>query len=203
MPRIFVTIILIVSTLALAVLYLGDEWEKFSTLRKEIDELGNISVELDELIADRDKLVEVINSLSQEDLSRISQAIPLGPKAADLMVLMENLTTSHSMVLNRIDLAGFTSTKTGEPEPGGAVVPPPRPGALPSLKPRSNVSIKDFPLTMNVNGTYETFKTFLRDLEHNLRIIDVEDLSFSAPGSATGNKTPTVDFLIKAKTYYQ
>lgn len=201
MPRIFVTIILIVSTIALAVLYLSDEWAKFSTFRKEIDELSNISAELDELTGDRDKLVAIINSLSQEDLSRISQAIPLGPKAADLMVLMENLTTSHSMVLNRIDLAGFTVVKIGEA--GGAVAQP-RPGTLPSLKPKSNVSIKDFPLTMNVNGTYETFKTFLRDIEHNLRIIDIEDLSFSAPGGVTaGNKSSTVDFSIKAKTYYQ
>lgn len=201
MPRIFVTIILIVATIATGVLYLSDEWAKFSNFRKEIDELGKISAELDGLTKDRDQLVETINSLSQEDLTRISQAIPQGPKAADLMVLMENLTTSHSMVLNRIDLAGFTSLKTGEVS--GAVPQQPRPGALPSLKPKSNVSIKDFPLTMNVNGTYETFKTFLRDLEHNLRIIDVEDLSFTAPGGATGSKSSTVDFSIKAKTYYQ
>lgn len=201
MPRIFVTIVLIVVTIAIAVFYLGDELAKFSNIRKEIDELSKISVELDELTKDRDRLVETINSLSQEDLTRISQAIPLGPKAADMMVLMENLTISHSMVLNRIDLAGFTAVKTGES--GGAVPTQPRPGTLSSFKPKSNVSVKDFPLSMNVGGTYETFKEFLRDIEHNLRIVDIEDLSFSASGGVAGNKSPTVDFSIKAKTYYQ
>lgn len=190
MPRLFITIILLFGTGVTGLFYLGPEWQTFRSIQKEINSLSRISSELDEIAEERDTLIELINTISAEELARINKSLPQGAHAADFLVFLERLSAEHGIVLKSVDLASFTEEKrdiSGQPTPGGAILTP-----APSQK------IKEFPVTIQVSGTYESFKTFLENLEKNLRLIDVDSFSFTSQGDAK-----IIDFSIKAKTYYQ
>lgn len=151
-----------------------------------------MSVELDELIQNRDSLIETINTISKQDLDRINASLPEGPRSSDFLVLLENLSSAHGLILKRLDLASFTqpaaaSTQNPQPKPSGIIISAPL-----------GDKTKDFPIHFSVNGSYKAFKEFLVDVEKNLRLIDIQEISFSSTG-----KGDNIEFVIKAKTYYQ
>lgn len=190
MPRLFITIILFFGTFVVGLFYLGPEWQIFLNIQKEISSLSRISSELDEIAEERDTLIDLVNTISAEELARINQSLPQGAHAADFLVFLERLSAEHGIVLKSVDLASFTEEKreiSGQPTPGGAI-----------LTPTSSRTVREFPVTIQVSGTYESFKTFLENLEKNLRLVDIDSFSFTSQGD-----TKIIDFSIKAKTYYQ
>jgi Tfp pilus assembly protein PilO len=52
-------------------------------------------------------------------------------------------------------------------------------------------------VSFKVDSDYETFVSFLQDVEKSLRIVDVTDLTFTAP-----DKSTNYDFGITIKTYW-
>jgi hypothetical protein len=225
MPRAFITLVLLLAAGAIAVLYVGGAWERNQAIRRELADLEGISAELDNLLQNRDTLIERVNTISGTDLERMETAVPDGPHAAEFLVLLEALSVKHGLVFQKIDLASFAQEqekkerakkpqpeKTGEPEAEGEVLPSPKPGSLPLPRSRE-ASYREFPFAFSVVGTYEAFKDFLGDLERNLRFIEVGEIFFvPAGGAARGNqpgagggaeKTSVWTFNVKAKTYYQ
>jgi len=191
MPRLFISLILLFGTIVIGLFYLGPEWRTFQNLREGLEKLTAASIELDTLAQNRDQLISRINSLPQRDLDRIEKAVPQGPQGAEFLVVLEGFALRHGLILKRVDLTG-----TKAAERGGTAQP--RPSALLAQSPSTGDIIKELPVNLNVQGSYENLKTFLNDLEMNLRITDVEELSFTAP---TG--PGPFDFSLKLKTYYQ
>lgn len=187
MAKIFITIILLFGSGVVGFFYLLPSWNEFQGIRKETDDLRNISAELDELTQKRKDLLDAINTVSRDDLKRIDSALPQGPKSAEFLVLLENLTNKHDLVLKRVDLASTAELKTAGSQP--------KPSGTPTV---SASTVKEFPLSISVTGSYESFKGFLKDLEKNLRIVDILTLSFTSQG-----KNDQYDFSLKGKTYYQ
>ena len=198
MPRLFITMILIGCAALLGVFYLRPEWQRFQTLRREIAELEEIGVEFAALIANRDALLARINAISKENLGRADRMLPQGPRTADFLVSIEALTMQSGMALRRIDVVSPQEEKTdASARPGGATSGQPRPAAG-ATAPRTVQETKALPFSIQIAGSYEVLKKFLTGLERNLRLIDVENISFSA-----GEKGDIADVSIKAKTYYQ
>lgn len=189
MPRLLITIILIFGTVVVGLFYLAPEWQDFRSIRKDAEDLAFINEEFSALIQNRDGLIDLVNSVSKDDLRRIDRALPQGLQAAEFLVTLESLATKHGLAMRRVDIASAaaqTRPSTGQPRPGGA------PAALPGG------SINEFPVGIVVSGGYESFKGFLFDLEKNLRLIDVQDVTFTSP-----EKSSAFEIVIKAKTYYQ
>lgn len=188
MPRLFITIILLLGSVLLGLFYLGPNFTHFRTLQKEVADLRNISAELDELIENRDALLDLINSVSRGDLGRIGEALPQGANSSEFLVTLEALAKRNNLVLRRVDLASpqEAQTRGGQPKPGGISNPP------------APATVKELPISMSVAGSYESFKQFLAELERNLRIADVESLSFTSPALPA-----QFEFSIRGKTYYQ
>ncbi len=185
MARVFISIILIFATGVIGIFYLRPQWQQFQTLQNESENLRNLAAELDELIQNRDALIKTINSVSRQDLLKIDQALPQGPRSAEFLVLLENLAKQNNLILRQVDLISKSENQSGQPRPGGAITAP------------STGSVKEFPISLNVSGSYGAFKSFLNDLEKSLRIIDITSVSFSASGK------DLFEFTIKGKTYYQ
>ncbi len=186
MARLFIIIILIFAAVVIGVFYLRPQWQQFQILQKESENLRNIARELDDLIQNRDALVKIINTVDKQDLQKIDHALPKGPRSAEFLVLLETLANRNNIVLRQVNFIGAGEPQSGQPRPGGAITAPAGIG-----------TIKEFPVSMNVSGSYEAFKSFLRDLERSLRIIDINSVSFSA------SSKDQFDFSLKGKTYYQ
>ena len=185
MPKLFITIILISGSLLIGLFYLRPQWQQFGALRQEAENLRNISAELDELIQNRDALTKIVNTVPKTDLGKIDLALPSGPRSAEFLTLLEALAQKNRVALKQVNLTEPSLEARGQPRPGGTVS---MPGAN---------TFRELPTTLNASGSYESFKSFLKDLERNLRIIDVESISFSGGGNNQ------LDFNIRGKTYYQ
>jgi|SRR3989344_1302298 len=187
MPRIFTTLTLLTASFIAGAFYLRSSWNEFSALGEENENLRNISAELDELIDNRDALLQTINSVSSQNLKKTDRALPQGPKSSELLVLLELFANKNKVSLKRVDLASAQELKAGsQPRPGGATTLP------------TGGTVKDFPVTIEVVGSYDAVKNYLRDLEKNLRIIDIQNVSFVTPGKET-----EFDLTARIKTYFQ
>lgn len=185
MSKIFITLILFLGSLVIGSFYLVPQWRQFSALQTETENLREISAQLDELISNRDALTKTINAVSRADLAKIDLALPQGPHSADFLVLLETLAKKNQVILKQVNLSETAGGTGGLPKPGGSV-------SLPGAS-----AYQELPITLNINGSYDSFKAFLKDLERNLRVIDIQSITFG------GSSTNQFELNLRGKTYYQ
>ena len=196
----------------MAVFYVRPQWTQLSDMDRRISDLAAVSMQYDDLIKNRDALLASINSISKENLDRVDSALPLGAHASEFLVSLESYTVGNAVSLKRVDLvspsgekkssssAPAASGQTGESKTAGTPVPSqPKPAAGSTASPKPESSVAELPFSVEVSGSYDALKKFLSALEHNIRLIDVSDISFNAPAKAGD----PMSFTLKAKTYYQ
>lgn len=188
MSRNIFSAVFLIGSLALGLFYGKPAWFEFQSLRNDTAELQARSAELDGLKEDRNRLLDILNSVSKADLDKLNQALPKSQQTADLLVLMEALAEKHSMGLSSIVFTPPPAPGVGQPVLGSGAI----------VIEQSNV--QEFPLSFAVSGSYENFKEYLKTIEKTLRIIDVQSISFTAPQDRTQSN---ISILIKAKTYFQ
>lgn len=204
MSRLIIASVFFLAALGIGFFYAMPEWERFQSLGAEIAQLSAASEDLDSLIADRDNLLNLINGITKEDLDRVDQVLPQGARASDFLVAVESLTAANGMGLKRIDLVSpQKASAVSEGNPQAAL---PRPSveaesgaALAAAREGTGdvPGVRALPFTVEVSGDYTSFKKFLAALEKNLRLIDIEQISFTAK-----EKDDTIEFTLRAKTYY-
>lgn len=171
-------------------LYLNPSWSKAGEQIRENRDLRALNEELNSLIENRDFLLDTINRISKTDLARIDESLPKDRQAAQLLAFFESLAGKSGLVLKSIELSEKIEVKAespGQPRPGAGLAPA-----------RPSGPVREFPIIMNMLGTYDSFKNFLSVLETNLRVVDVDNLNFSVTGTAE-----LFSFSLKLKTYYQ
>ena len=201
MPRIITALISLLAALALGFFYTLPQWQRFQTLGSDVQALAEVSVEFDKLIASRDSLLERINSITKDNLDRLDSVFPQGPHTSDLLVSLEALTVENSVALGQVNLTSpDVSNQTPPIRPGGQ----PRPtgsGSVGATAGQASVSTaaQELSFSIQITGSYSNFKKFLASVEKNLRLIDVDSISFNAGGKAD----ESLGISVKAKTYYQ
>ena len=215
MSRSVLTGIFFLAALGLGFFTTFPQWQHFQDLAAQTAQLSEVSGQFDQLIANRDNLLNLINSISKDNLDRLNQVLPPGAHASEFLVALETLTSQNSMALRRVEIISPEQSSAVSVRPGisagaGSGAGQPRPvgsgissGSAPaaSLGPNSGVgkaSMTELPFSIQIGGSYENFKKFLQSAESNLRLIDVEEIMFN-----TGGKDAGFDVSIKAKTYYQ
>ncbi|MFY9462927.1 MAG: type 4a pilus biogenesis protein PilO [Candidatus Sungiibacteriota bacterium] len=208
MSKIITALIFFLAAIVLGFFYTFPAWQKFGMLGSDVAALATASVEFDQLIANRDNLLNLINSITKDNLARLDQMFPQGAQASDFLVAIEALTTESTIALRRIDLvspssggsgAEKSSPQTGQPRPTTAVGSAGGASAGTQKQEKAQTVGRELPFSLQIAGSYENFKKFLMNMERNLRLIDVDEISFSA----TGKKDESTEFTLKAKTYYQ
>lgn len=211
MSRTLLAIVFLIATLVTGLFYLRPQWSQFSDLGGQIGDLTAASGQYDDLIKNRDALLSSINSIPKDNLDRVDAALPLGSQAAGFLVVLESYTVANGVTLKRVDVvtpsdekksSASQQSQTGAAKSGPSPVPSqPKPAAGGSTAVSSGTQkdISELPFSIEVAGSYEALKRFVSALEHNIRVIDVSDISFNAP--AKGGDA--INMTLKAKTYYQ
>lgn len=165
-----------------------------SDMRVEIasynEALGNSKA----LEKERDKLVAKFNSFRPEDLSRLEKLLPENADNIRLILEIEQIALPYGMTLKDVK---YNTTDTAAAA-GNSVVQ--RTGARQSSK-----SYGVMELQFATSATYDNFINFTKDLESNLRIVDVAAISFSSDkGPSLGKVAPqsAYDYSFKIKTYW-
>ena len=186
--------ILIAIAVAIFFIFASPVYNELSILRDEeaaYDEaLGNSKA----LENERDKLTAKHNSFKREDLQRLEKLLPENVDNIRLILEIEQLASPYGMALKNVQYS--TEAANATPQPGAV--------AQRDVKTsRSGYGVLDLEFT--VSGNYDDFIKFIRDLENNLRIVDISSVEFSSNTSAVAGKSPApeiYEYNIKIKTYW-
>jgi len=180
--RYLLPLILIAASIGLFVAYTNPTYQvRIKALKEQqqsYDDALNKSQELKRL---RDQLLSKYNTFSADDKSKLEDLLPDNVDNIRLVIDINNVAARHTLAVKSLQIGETTSGKTVR---NAAAV-----GA-------SGSAIGSVELGFTVSANYEQFLAFLYDLEHSLRLIDVEKISFSA--SPTGIN----DYNLTIRTYW-
>jgi len=171
-------------------------WGKISQLRsiqaQITARLGTITLEK--------QVIQKLNSISQvldtqkSNVERLNQAIPTEDQQPEILSMIENISSQNGLNLISLDI----TTPEEAPLPSGV-----KARNLPIKK----QLLKQLQVTTNLEGNYASLKNWLTAMEKNLRIMDVNKITFKIKESLTTTNVtgptidPTFDFAIDTTTY--
>ena len=120
------------------------------------------------LWGEREELENFISTIGEEKINRLGLLRPDGSNEPALLVQLQHIASKNKLSLELISFKLNDATE-GELE-----------------------------ISQNLSGAYDDFKTYLKDLERNSRLIDVTVITFSSPRKKGGDYF----FSLKAKTYF-
>lgn len=184
MNKNIITIIILFGVFA-AILLLFDlpSYNKFVSFREEIDKQNNSLIEKKELVANVNQLKQVYDS-RKDEVKRVYYAIPAKRDIPGLIVQFEALASENGLILENINLGKIKTerSKLGEIE-------------------SPEETYKSLDITLKLAGNYLAFKSFLQALEFNVRLMDINLISFSSIETEESGLVFTFD--VKLKAYYQ
>jgi Tfp pilus assembly protein PilO len=154
-------------------------------LRKQIKDQQAIFSDKQLLLAKVDNLKGAYEE-NKEDLKKTDYILPSGQDIPDLIAQVEGLAFENGLVLGEVGLTSLEAAgekaKTARVEQKGA---------------------KDYQiLTVNLKliGSYSAFKNFLKAVEDNIRLMDIDLVNFNTEKE---KGSQIFEFEVSLNTYYQ
>lgn len=167
-------ILLIVSGVAFF-LFIDPTYSEIRELQSEEELFGEALDNSKELQKVRDDLLGQYNGFSSNDLQRLEKMLPNSVDNVRLVRDLDGIAADHGMTPRNVTVQiSEENTQAG-----------PREGSLGSVL-----------ITFNVNGSYETFQSFLQDIEKSLRLMDVVNVSFVA------SEQNLYEYNVSIRTYW-
>lgn len=178
-------------------MFLNPNYAQIKLLTNKITSYNTALTNSKSLENERDKLATKYNSIDTENLKKLSVMLPDNVDNIRLILEIEKIAAPYGMVLKDVKYS--------------AVV---EPVVTTKVKLAKTAVVKkdygDWDLEFSTSGTYTNFIKLLKDLEHNLRIVDIASIDFSsdvstAPNTGASLSTSSPDtykFNFKIKTYW-
>ena len=148
----------------------------------QYDEALKKAAQLDEL---KTKLINKRNSFSQTDIDRLQLMLPDHPDNIGLILELDSLASHYGMALQNVDVTADSGRAGGTAVSAGDVI-------------GSGPAYSTITLHFSTFGTYEHFRSFMRDVETSLRLVDLVSLSIQ-PDTSIGS---SYNYDITIKTYW-
>jgi len=210
--RRFFPLLMLIASVGLFFAYVNPTYNGLDDLKQQSAKLDEALNKAKELQSIRDQLLSKYNTFSSEELDRLKKLLPDHIDNVRLIIDIDDIASRYGMSVTKVSISnsgsgdqkkGTQSGGAAAETPSGAKVSPPQAGF--SLPPRqsgtaASASTQDdlgsVDLSFSVSSSYETFLTFLRDLERSLRLVDITKLSFNAASS------DSYDFNVTIRTYW-
>lgn len=176
--RIIISFLFLATAVTLFFVKTQPNFNDIKTLQLEKQEYGDALANSRELQTLRDKLLSQYNAISQDDRDRLNKLLPFQIDSSNLIVMFEEIVKAHGILLKKIDVKESKQSADSSAVLGEVSLP-----------------YKSINLTLLVSGPYASILALFSDLDKSLRLIDVENISFSAAA------TDTYEFSITARTY--
>lgn len=164
--RLVFPLVLIVAAIGLFVLYTNPTYQSLKGAQAKVSAYDDALDKSQELKSLRDKLQSARNAFSPQDEQKLTRLVPDQVDNIRLIIDINSIAARRGLALSNVALGEVSRSSTA---PSGIAVGP------------SGDPIGSVNLGFSVVASYEDFLAFLQDLEHSLRIIDIEKLSFGAP----------------------
>ena len=135
----------------------------------------------DNLIKVRDQVLKDYNSLSAEDRGRLDKMVPNTTDNIRLVIDLNSIARLRGVVLKGVKASTAASGKTDSAQKID-IIPTP--------------TLDTVNISFSVSAPYQQFIEFMRDIESNLRIMDLNHLTVAV------SDTGTYDFGVRLSTYW-
>lgn len=194
--RLFLPISLIIVSIILLVTIVNPYYKDVSSYNEAITAYNLAIDSSSALQKTQDSLIEKYKNIKKDDKDRLDHFLPNTVNNIKFILEIEKIASIHNLQIMN------TKFRSDQPFSGDATAGK----TSTTLAGSSNTLYGIFPLEFTVDADYNTFLSFLKDLELNLRLIDVQTISFSVPASATktvGGTDPNIySYSLNVQTYW-
>ena len=173
--------ILLIAAIGLFVGFTNGAYQDAKALAAERDAYDSTLNTSKERRAQRDALLAKESTFTQDDITKLTRLLPDNVDNIRLIIDVNNIAARHQLTLKNVAL--------GELSAGASPRNQTSVGA--SSEPVGSVD-----LAFTVSAGFDNFIAFLLDLEHSLRLVDVQKISFkTSPEGA-------MDYSVSIRTYW-
>jgi hypothetical protein len=181
MPQFFVPLALVITSIGIFVVYTNPTYQGTKSIQNQVAAYDDALTKSKQLRETQDEKLHTLDSFTKDQQDRLGRVLPDNVDNIHLVIDIKNIAARHGLTLKGVSF-GTISDSTGA---RGALAV----GA-------SGSAVGSVELGFSVNASYDTMLSFLADLEHSLRILDVEKMSFTA------NPKDLSDYAFTIRTYW-
>ena len=146
-------------------------------LQSELAKYDDVLNSSTKIVSQRDVLIAKRNTITDTDQTRLETLLPSNIDNIRLIIEISKIAQNRNLVAKNISFDDITQSSSG------------------SIG-QSNSPFGTLSLKFTVNSTYSNFLNFLQDLESNLRLLDITNISF------TSTNNGFYDFNVSLNTYW-
>ena len=177
-------VLLIIAAVGLFVMYTNPTYQNIKSLQTESEQYNTALTQSSQVRAQRDQLLARRNTFPATDVERLQRLLPDSVDNIRLIIDINNVAARYHLQVTNVSLSTLQGAAQGGVGNGTS-------------------SLGSVQISFSIAATYNDFQSFLQDLEHSLRIIDVESIRFSAGGSSGTAKAAGIDsYTLTIKTYW-
>lgn len=175
MNGIIMPAILLLASLGLFFGYVDGQLAVYKEKRAELSQYENALDKATKLDYRKNELQEDLTLINEADRTRLEKMLPSTVDSVRLIIELEGIAARYGLSLKNVSVKNVETKDTlGSSSPFGTIT-----------------------ASFDVTSGYNTFLNFLRDIERNQRIADVETLSVK-----TDEKTNLYNYSVTLKTYW-
>jgi hypothetical protein len=174
--------ILVIAAVGLFVVYTNPTYQATHTLQAQASAYDDALTKSQQLRAIRDQLLSKRNTFSADDVQKLQEVLPDNVDNIRFIIDVNNIAARHNISLSDVQLGTIGGTAQTDQSVAAA---------------SSGGAVGSVDIGFTINASYSDMLAFLGDLEHSVRLIDVEKLSFTAPSSGT-----TTNYTFVVRTYW-
>jgi len=160
-------IMLILVSIGIFFFFIDPQYKETQTLLAEKNK-NDVAIEkASQLRKERGVLQERYNNISDSERATLSQILPDTVDNVRLILDMNNIANDYGIVLKGISVSGGPISETPEVNRSANSV-------------NSGQLYGTIQLSFSVTASYDVFKTFMKDLQDSLRLVDITDFTVTA-----------------------
>lgn len=179
--RIFIPTILVIAAVALFVVYTNPTYQATKALAAQVSAYNEALDKSKELRGLRDGLISKRNTFSVDNIDKLEDMLPDNVDNIRFVIDMSNIASRHGLSLKDVELGEISNSSHAQDNLALGT---------------SGDPIGSVDISFSVTASYDKMNALLQDIEHSLRLIDIEKLSFTA-GSSDLN-----DYSFTVRTYW-
>jgi Tfp pilus assembly protein PilO len=178
--KLFTPIFVIAICIGAYFVYIGPTYSAVQDLMTQKNSYDQVLQQAKNVASKRDQALAGYNAISPDNLNRLAQIVPVNFSFVNFADYLNNISSKYNM-----SIAGLQNIEQDANSQQVVTV--------------TTNSYKTQSVKFTVNGQYPAFKSFLKNLETGLYLIDVTDLSIKKISSdKTGS---SYEFDVSLKTY--
>ncbi len=196
--KIFFPISIVTISVIIFFVVINPLYNNIKSLKNDVSTYNNALNSSTNLQKRRNSLLEKYRNISQKNKNRLDDFLPNTVNNIKFILEIERIANLHGMPLTDIKFEDRQNENSNNVSLGSKMVI--------SNNISNSKSYGVFPVEFITEGSYNSFILFLKDIEHNLRIMDIKSISFAVPNSAVkiGNGiNPNIySYKLNIQTYW-